>query len=43
MNGGVRQMTISRIVRFEDDEEQDEDGDNKVCRKGIKMMIRRKM
>ena len=32
-----------RIVRAEDDEEHGEDGDNKVCRKGIKMMIRRRM
>ena len=30
-------------MRAEDDEEHGEDGDNKVCRKGIKMMIRRRM
>ena len=39
----VKIVNHGRIVRAEDDEEHDEDGDNKVCRKGIKTVIMRRM
>ena len=32
-----------KIVRAEDGHDHDEDEDNKVCRKGIMMVIRRRM
>ena len=39
----VKIVSHVRIVRAEDDEEHGEEGDNKVCRKRIKMVIRGRM